>query len=291
MVQRIGVYPFLRPGAAVSPAELGGTPAEQVEALPEEVQRQHQAHVAAGQFQEALNLVVQAMGRSRQINPLLLQTVAHPSRPPTVCQGTDCFVADEGVPGAFTSYCGPIEVGDLNLPNPRVRVNPSVIRSLSSLQSTLLHEFRHIEQEYSEINQAEGAATSGGHRLNCNDPGEMDAYLAEVEHSYEQSEHLLQSFARAYVTNQHLAPEQQTVFRTRLANAQAKVNRLYNTTIEWRTNNHVHDYQAEAEETIAAHEARVQETEPDLTRPFYFNDPMAPLNGDTPTAGTRGGGT
>jgi hypothetical protein len=48
------------------------------------------------------------------MNSVLLQTVAHPSRPPAACQGTDCFVVDEGVPGVFTSYCGPIAVGDLN---------------------------------------------------------------------------------------------------------------------------------------------------------------------------------
>ena len=155
----------------------------------------------------------------------------------------------------------------------------------------MLHEFRHVEQEYTEINQAGGASSSGGHRLNCNDPGEMDAYLAEVEHSYQRGDHVLEAFARAYVTNRYLAPEQISVFRSRLNNAQAKVNRLYSTTIEWRTNQHVRDYRAASETLIASYERRVQATEPNLTRPFYYHHPMAPLNNDTPRAGTRGGGT
>lgn len=173
------------------------------------------------------------------------------------------------------------------MPNPRVRVNPAVIRSLSTLQSTLLHEFRHIEQEYAEINQTAPARGNMGHRLNFNEPGEIDAYLSEVEASFEQGEHVLQSFARAYVTNRYLAPEQQAVFRARLANAEAKVNRLYNTTIEWETNNHVRDYRAAAEAQIVDYERSLQPTNPGAAPPFYYNDPIAPLNSDTPREGTR----
>jgi hypothetical protein len=76
-----------------------------------------------------------------------------------------------------------------------------------------------------------------------------------------------------------------------LTNAQTNVDRLYRTTIERRANNHVRDYRAASEALIGRHERRVQETEPDLTRPFYCDDPMAPLNDDTPRASTRGGGT
>lgn len=290
-IQRLGVFPFLRPGAAAAPTALASTPATQVEALPAEVQRAHQEHVTAGRFQEALDLVAQAMGRAGQINRLLLQTMVHPTRPPAACQGTACFVIDEGVQGAFTSFCGRIAVGDRNLPNPRIRFNPSIVRSLPRLQSTLLHEMRHVEQEYAQINQAGTAASSGGHRLNCNDPGEIDAYLSEVEHAYSRGGHILEAFARAFVTNEYLAPEQQAVFRARLANAQAKVDRLYGTTIEWSANQHVRDYRAACESLIASYERRVQRTEPNLTRPFYYHHPMAPLNDDTPRAGTRGAGS
>jgi hypothetical protein len=264
------------------------TPAQQVEALPEEVQQRHQTLVAEDNFQGALDVVVQAMLGEGQIEHSLIQTEPDTSRRQAVCHGTNCFVVDDGVSGASTIYCRPIEVAARNLPNPRVRINPSVVRTLLPLQSTILHEYRHIEQNYSEINQEGGATSADGHRLNCNDPGEMDAYLAEVEHAYEQSDHLLQSFSRVYVTNEYLAPEQQAVFRARMVNAQAKVDRLFGTTIEWRTNNHVVAYRAEAERIIESYERRVQQRNPEMSRPFYVNDPMAPLNADTPREGTRG---
>lgn len=270
-----------------TPSGLSATPGSQVGALPARVRRAHQRHVAAGNMRGALDAVVDHMVADGQIDRALLRTEANADHRMSECHGSDCFIL-ENVPGAFTYRCNPIAEGTTNLPNPRIKINPNTIRNLTELHSALLHEYRHILQDFAEVNQSGSAVGGPSDCLDCNDPREVDASLAEVEQGYDTVA-MVSAFSRVYARWSYLAPEQQAVFQARRDAAEAKITRQYGgTAVDWENYPLVTQYRRFAEGLVSAHEGRSG-----LSRPFYCSRPFAPTNpgrtSGTPRAAAGGG--
>ncbi len=273
--------------APSTPSGLATSPGSQVSAIPQTVQQAHQRQVDAGNPRGALDAVVQHMASEGQIDMALLRTEANSNSRQSICTGADCFIF-ENVQGAFTHYCDPIASGERRLPNPRIKINPTIISRLPGLHSTLLHEYRHILQHYALLNAAAGTPGTGGPHdcLYCNEPAETDAYLVEVEQGYDRFT-MLRAYVRVHVNFEYMPPEQRAVFQARKDAAWARIQQHF-PNIDLSTNQWAADYRNRCEQLIAVHEARTG-----LTRPFYCNSAMAPLNanrqsGQQPAAG--GGG-
>jgi hypothetical protein len=270
-----------RTPTAPTPSALASTPGRPASALPTAVQTAYQARLNANDLPGALNVVVQHMASAGEIDMNLLQTQANPGSRQSVCHGADCFIVAY-VPGAFTSYCAEIISGGTKLPNPRIELNENTIRNPTMLHTTLRHEYRHVQQHFAEINQS---TTASGPRdcLNCNSPSEMDAYLSEIETGYDPPT-MASGFSRVHVMWGYLAAEQRAIFQSRKTAADAKMARLY-PGLDWDANGEVIAYRARSEALIAAHERRNR-----LSRPFYCDSLMAPLNPGTRSGQPAGGG-
>jgi len=156
-------------------------------------------------------------------------------------------------------------------PNPRIKINQSVVVNAMSLHSTLLHEFRHVQQQYALINNRGTSPGGSSDCLYCNNPDETDAYLAEIERGHYPAP-MRHAFARVYVNWDYLAPEQRAVFQSRRDAAEAHFARLY-PGINWDTNAQVIAYRRWCEENITRFE-----NAHNVSRPFYCNRAMAPLS-------------
>jgi hypothetical protein len=171
------------------------------------------------------------------------------------CHNTGAYVIDSGVNGpANTISCGCYTGRGRLIPNPRVRVNFGMLQALALttphqnqyhenlaelLHSTLLHEFRHVLQYYAGCNVA--GSHGQGICSDCNDPKEMDAYLAEIEAGYRPAIYR-HAWVRVFVNWDYLAPTQQAVFSARQTAARRKINTAF-PGVDWAADAEVVRYQ------------------------------------------------
>jgi hypothetical protein len=240
----------------VGPATLATTPATAMSALDRGTLRQFRRLVEGGDPQGALMLLAQLMARRGEIEPDFLTGQPVAGHQSAECQGNTVIIVDPTVNGANTITCGCSGAAGQRLPNGRVRINfarfqqqalvsprprPSEYQLLAEiLQSTLLHEFRHLRQDFEACNAA--GAQSSGVCTDCNSPEEMDAYLAEIEAGYRPRAYR-HAWVRVYVNWSNLAPSQQQVFAARRAAAEAKLTRAL-PGVNWAVDPDVTSYQA-----------------------------------------------
>jgi len=217
------------PGAIVQ-RDLAATPARARSRLPSDVVNAWADLNASNNGRGALMIIVQAMERRGEIDTRLMQTQPLPGR--QVCAGTSPYILDGSVQGAFTSSCGCFGPDGDRKPNPRIRIHPNLVsregigggaplqRNAEMLHSTLLHEYRHVQQTYEECNRP--GVRARGVCTDCNGPDEMDAYLSEIEAGYSRGP-IRHAWVRIFVNWDFLAPEQQRVFAARRDSARRKV--------------------------------------------------------------------
>ena len=203
IVQRIDIY---------------GRTAAQASALPAETARAFRRLIDSGDQAGALHVVVEAMTSSGQLDPRLLRTSG---------EGELWQIRD--VPGFRaqanfrSSFVDPDDAGR-RLPNPRFTVSTSALRAdgLDDLYTSILHEYRHVEQESEHVNSATPREQTFGYGA---DPDEFDAYLSEVEFSYRR-EHMRTAALQAGVHWEFLSETNRAAFRSRWTAAQAKIRRV-----------------------------------------------------------------
>lgn len=250
---------------------LGSTPASQSSALPADVLAAHAKHVKGGNMQGALQVVVDVMKARGEIEDRLMAAQAVTGREPD-CENTNAFIVSSTVNGANTTSCGCSGPDADHLPNPRIRIRPDMISRAETLHSTLLHEFRHVRQSYEDCNRPANSPTGGGICTDCNDPHEMDAYLAQVEAGYDRQE-IRSGWVRVYTNWGYLAPEQQQVFQARRDAARQKVEGLF-PGVDWEADSSVVTYSNWCRGLAGGAHGTC-----DL--------PIAPLNKAVPAAGQR----
>jgi len=219
-------------------------------ALPASVIQQWQSSISSNLL-SATNIIVQEMIRRGEIDPSIYRvqqvaTGASQCRTPN----PQLIEINSSVNGANTTKCSCVTVGTFKYANPRISIHPDLVQfrnlgstmpqtDASKLHSTLLHEFRHVRQDYEECNTP-GSVTSSGVCTDCNNPEEMDAYLTEIEAGYNKWV-IMDAWIRVHVNWDFLSPAQQNVFLTRKRSAEQKVNRLFQG-VTWNTNNKVNLY-------------------------------------------------
>jgi hypothetical protein len=234
---------------------LAATPAAQSSPLPATVIQQWQAQITAGNLLAAVQVVANEMIRRGEIDTAMYQvqqSVTGSSN--CMAPGPQLFVIDSSVNGANTSECSCVTpaTGSVRLANPRIHIHPDLVQytrlgstnpqaNATVLHSTLLHEFRHVRQNYEACNTS-GTVISSGVCTDCNSPEEMDAYLAQIEAGYNNSE-IMNAWVRVYVNWNYLSAAQQTIFATRKQAAEQKVNQLF-PGVTWNTNVRVQTYQS-----------------------------------------------
>jgi hypothetical protein len=236
--------------APIGGPALAATPATASSPLPARVIRRWQSAIRAGNLPLALQTVVQEMIHRGEIDNSLFQ-VQQTTTGSSLCMAPNpqLVVIDGTVNGANTEQCA-CTTGT-RLANPRVRIHPELVQYTSIgnyvaqtraeiLHSTLLHEFRHVRQQYEECNTP-GTVTSSGICTDCNNPEEMDAYLAETEAGYDNNA-IRRAWTRVYVNWNFLSANQQNIFLTRKTAAEARINSLF-PGINWATDTRVQTYQ------------------------------------------------
>jgi hypothetical protein len=234
---------------------LAATPEAQSSALPASVVKQWKAHIADKNLLKAIQVVADEMAKRGEIDRSIYQVQPTAGGSETCkAANTQLFILDDKVQGANTSQCDCIKPtsGTIQLANPRMRIHSDLVQftKIGStnpqtdaivLHSTLLHEFRHIRQQYEECNTP-GLVKSSGTCTDCNDPGEMDAYLAQIEAGYDKWQ-IYDAWIRVYVNWDYLSASQQAIFKARRQAAELKVDKLFPKT-QWSTNTKVQTYQA-----------------------------------------------
>jgi hypothetical protein len=184
----------------------------------------------------ALRVITQAMERSGDIDPRLMATQAVPGGRPG-CRDTEPYVLDPSVHDANTISCGCMGTVGRRTPNPRIRINPRAVSHMSSdpaarsqlgaegLQALLIHEYRHVRQ-YAEQCNRPGGGHGTGVCTDCNDPTEMDAYLATIE-AVTAAEPIRAAWVRVVSNWDFLSDQQQGAFTARRHLAEQKVARYY----------------------------------------------------------------
>lgn len=205
-----------------------------------------------GDTEGAFRVIVQAMEQRGDIDTRLMATQANLSRPG--CANTQAYLLGTSVRGASTNFCGCFGSRGNRLPNPRIRVHPDLVSQTSlgfnrpqqigaeTLHSILLHEFRHVRQEYERCNSPRAQTGGGGICTDCNSPDEMDAYLSEIEAGY-AAEPIRHAWVRVYVNWDYLSERQQAVFATRREAAERKLAHYY-PGVNWAADSEVRLYQA-----------------------------------------------
>ncbi len=218
-----------RPGSArgVQRLAIYGRAAAPVSALPARTVTTFRRQVAAGNPTLALTEVVIAMTTRGELQPRLLQTSG----------GGDLWrISDLGEEGAVVTFQSPFpDPADpaRRLPNPRFEVSRRLLSPGSSgglvrLHTSLLHEFRHVQQAAERVNARRGPGSPAeaprppGYGT---DPNEFDAYLSEVELSYDTG-HMFTAALQAGVHWGFLADSDRTPFRARWRAAQARAERV-----------------------------------------------------------------
>jgi hypothetical protein len=215
LAQRLGAAP----SDGVQRLALYGTAAAEASALPVETATAFQGELAAGNQLRAVEVVVAAMTARGELDPALLRT-----------SGEDDLweVRDTGELGAVVSFRSPfVDPDDASrrLPNPRFAVSPRLLQAdspnaLNKLHIAILHEFRHVRQTAERVNNP--TAASEREPGYANDPDEFDAYLSEVEMSYDRM-HMLDAALQAGVSWEFLAAADRVPFRARWAAAQQRI--------------------------------------------------------------------
>jgi hypothetical protein len=235
-------------------AALAATPAQSSQ-LPVTIVQQWQAQVSAGNLLQAANVVVAEMIRRGEID-ISWYHVQQTTSGSSACMAANpqLITLDNSINGANTAQCTcftPV-TGTIRQANPRVRIHPDLVQytSIGStnpqtnatvLHSTLLHEFRHVRQNYEACN-TRGTVISSGVCTDCNSPEEMDAYMAQIEAGYHNSE-IMNGWVRVFVNWNYLSAAQQAIFAARKQAAQQKVNQLF-PGVTWNTNARVQAYQS-----------------------------------------------
>lgn len=267
-MQPAGSLPALQGARFLQTAAIAASP------LPADTIRTWRALSSRGDLDGALRAVVWAMEQRGEIDMRLLRT--QPSTQPAVCSQPEAIALDPTIGGAVTTPCGCLGTSGSRTPNPRIRIRPTLVtnnpfapgfaRQINAevLHSTLIHEFRHVIQEYEKcngtLNTAQGVCTD------CNSPEEMDSYLAEIEAGYDRAV-VRHAWVRVFVNQDFLSASQRGVFQTRIDAALQKINRTF-PGVDWNV-------------------------DPEVLRTRSFCDQLGPSPPHVGTCGNRptGGGT
>ena len=204
--------------ATVQRVDIYGRTAAQASALPAETVQAFGRLIDAGDQAGALREVVEAMTSRGQLDPRLLRTSG---------QGELWEIRDvSGFRAEATfksSFADPDNAGR-RLPNPRFTISSSGLRAenLDDLYTSILHEYRHVEQESEHVNSKEQREQTFGYGA---DPDEFDAYLSEVEFSYRR-EHMKTAALQAGVHWEFLSATDHAAFQSRWTAAQKKILRV-----------------------------------------------------------------
>ncbi|MEA2531573.1 MAG: hypothetical protein QOG89_3217 [Thermomicrobiales bacterium] len=248
------------------------TPAALATALPETVLAAHAEAVKQEDLTTALQIVAKAMEQRGDIDRSAMCPVTA-TKGAAVCSTTERYAVDAGTEGALMTSCGCGGPKGARLPNVRIQVGPASIQKAERLHATLLHEFRHVQQERARCNLPGTASSGSGICTDCNHPDEMDAYLAEIESGYEPM--LLQRpWVRVYVNWPYLAPEQQQLFQGRRDAAERKIAQHF-PKVPWEKNSLVAAYRAHCEKLNEA--IRSASDDPAADTHGTCDDPLAPL--------------
>jgi hypothetical protein len=204
--------------AAVQRLDIYGRTAAQASALGAETARAFRRLIDAGDQAGALRVVVEAMSSRGQLDPRLLRTSG---------EGELWQIRD--VPGFraqanFRSSFADPDTPGRRLPNPRFTISSTALRAdgLDDLYTSILHEYRHVEQESEQVNSTTPREQTFGYGA---DPDEFDAYLSEVEFSYRR-EHMRIAALQAGVHWEFLSEANRAAFLSRWTAAQAKIQRV-----------------------------------------------------------------
>jgi hypothetical protein len=216
-------------GEAVQRLDIYGRAAAESSALPADVAAEFERQIDAHDQAAALRVLVAAMTARGELDPKLLRTSG---------EGELWEIRDVGDLGAAASFRASFPDPDdatHRLPNPRFGVSPALLSpghpgALERLHSTLLHEYRHVEQQAERVNRPRetGRAREPGYG---NDPDEFDAYLSEVESAYSAS-HMRTAALQAGVGWEFLADADKEPFRARWTAAQARIQRVLGRSVE-----------------------------------------------------------
>ena len=207
------------PDDGIQRLAIYATAAGEASALPAETATAFQREVTAGNQLRAVEIVVAAMTARGELDQTLLRTTG---------EGDLWEVREIGDLGAAVSFRSPFaDPSDTSrrLPNPRFAVSPRLLRAdaangLNRLHIALLHEFRHVRQTAERINRP--AASREREPGYANDPDEFDAYLSEVEMSYDRM-HMVDAALQAGVHWEFLAVDDRVPFQARWTAAQARI--------------------------------------------------------------------
>jgi hypothetical protein len=209
----------LKDGAAsVQRVDIYGRPAAQASALPAETVQAFGRLIEAGDKAGALVAVVEVMTSRGQLDPRLLRT----SGDGDLWEIRD--VAGFRAQANFKASFADPDTPGRRLPNPRFTISSSGLRpeNLDDLYTSILHEYRHVEQENEHVNSKEQLEQFIGYGA---DPDEFDAYLSEVEFSY-RKEHMRTAALQAGVHWEFLSETSRAAFQSRWTAAQKKIKRV-----------------------------------------------------------------
>jgi hypothetical protein len=205
-------------GSTVQRLDTYGRTAAQASALPAETVQAFGHSIEAGDQAGALRVVVEAMTSRGQLDPKLLRTSG---------EGDLWQIQDvEGFRAAASfreRFADPDNAGR-KLPNPRFTISSKALKPehLDELYESILHEYRHVEQQGDRVNSTEQQAQTFGYGA---DPDEFDAYLSEVEFSY-RKDHMKTAALQAGVHWEFLSEANQAPFKARWTQAQKKIQRV-----------------------------------------------------------------
>ena len=220
---------WVAPAPTVQRLDIYGRAAAESSPLPADTTAEFARLVEAGNQAEALRVVVTAMTARGELDPGILRT----SGPGDLWE-----IGDVGAMGAVASFRASFADPDnptRRLPNPRFKVSPRILGpgrpgALEQLHSTLLHEYRHVEQQAERVNRpaATGPDRAPGYG---NDPDEFDAYLSEVESAHSTG-HMRTAALQAGVGWEFLAEADREPFRARWTAAQSRIRRVLGVPLE-----------------------------------------------------------
>ena len=205
-------------GASVQRLDIYGRAATQASALSPETVQAFARLIEAGDQAGALRVVVEAMTSRGQLDPLILRTSG---------EGDLWQIRDvEGFRAAasFRSRFADPDNAGRKLPNPRFTISSTGLKPehLDELYESILHEYRHVEQQAERVNSTEQQAETFGYGA---DPDEFDAYLSEVELSYRRG-HMQTAALQAGVHWEFLSEANQAPFKSRWTAAQKRIQRV-----------------------------------------------------------------
>jgi hypothetical protein len=209
----------LKDGAAtVQRVDIYGRTAAQASALPAETVQAFGRLIDAGDQAGALRVVVEAMTSRGQLDPRLLRTSGEGEL--WQIRNVAGFLAEATFKSAFADPDTP----GRKLPNPRFTISSSALPAdnLDDLYTSILHEYRHVEQESEHVNSTEQREQTFGYGA---DPDAFDAYLSEVEFSYRR-EHMKTAALQAGVHWEFLSETNRAAFKSRWTAAQTKIRRV-----------------------------------------------------------------